>query len=803
MAIDPICGMTVDERTGIRAQKDGETYYFCCESCRRKFLGEAPSQPTGPVTGYICPMCPEVHSDHPAACPSCGMALEPEVLSAQSLDDDSELRSMTWRLALASTATTPVFILAMGPMVGIQFAPWTLGPAGRWLQCGLAAVALFIAGWPIFERAWHSLLSRRYNMFTLIGLGTSAAYFHSLALLLWPSVASPSPAAVHDAMPTMHGLPDVYFESAAVIVALVLLGQVIELRARRRTGDAIRALLSLTPPVAHVLRDDVECDAPLEEVMAGDRLRVRPGEKVPVDGVVESGESSVSEAMITGEPLPVVKRVGDEVIAGTLNDTGQFTFRATRVGARTVLARIIQMVGRAQRSRAPIQRVADQVAGWFVPAVAAVALSTLAVWWVAGGTAGLPRAVMHAVSVLIIACPCAIGLATPMSIVVGVGRAAREGVLIRDAEVLERLCEVDTFAFDKTGTLTEGRPSLRVATPSPSALAALDRHPIAGPLDHEARLLWLAAAVERLSEHPLARSIVKAADERNVPCVEATDFQSETGRGVSGQVGRHAIRVGTFEYCVQPTAANGPSTAGDGLVQISFGPPPTPSVNEAWRDERWRPLAEASRERGESVLFVAIDDQPAGLLSVADRLKPSAAAAVDALHREGLYLVMLTGDNERTAREVARHLPLDELQADLQPRDKLAQLRRLKQEGRKVAMLGDGVNDAPALALADVGIAMGTGSDAALESAGVTLMSGELTGVLRARVLSRRVMANIRQNLFLAFAYNMLGIPIAAGVLTPWLGLSLSPMLAAAAMSLSSVSVISNALRLRAPGKCT
>ncbi|MFO0902083.1 MAG: heavy metal translocating P-type ATPase [Pirellulales bacterium] len=810
MAIDPICGMTVDERTGIRAEKDGQTFYFCCDACRRKFLGEAPARPIGPVSGYICPMCPEVHSDHPAACPSCGMALEPEVLTAQSLDDDGELRSMTWRLALASAMAIPVFNLAMGPMAGIQFAPWATGPAGRWLQCGLTTIVLFVAGWPIFERAWHSVLSRRYNMFTLIGLGTSAAYFYSLAVLLQPSLAPPPDGAhsdSHVAAPGMHSLPDVYFESAAVIVALVLLGQVIELRARRRTGDAIRALIALTPPVAHVLRDDLELDVPLDEVMPSDRLRVRPGEKIPVDGVVDSGESSVSEAMITGEPLPVVKRAGDEVIAGTLNETGQFTFRATRVGADTVLAQIIQMVGRAQRSRAPIQRVADQAAGWFVPAVASVALVTLVVWWATGGMAGLPRAVMHAVSVLIIACPCAIGLATPMSIVVGVGRAARDGVLVRDAEVLERLCEVDAFVFDKTGTLTEGRPKLRVATPHAPSLAALDGHPVAGLLDHERRLLWLAASVERLSEHPLARAIVQAADQQSVPRVEASEFQSETGRGVSGKTAGRTIRVGTFDYCALSPAAKGPGgadsgTSGGGLVQISFGPPvapPPPQMAEAWRDERWQRLADASRERGETVLFVAIDDQPAGLLSVADPLKPSAAATLEALHREGLYLIMLTGDNERTAREVARQLPLDELHASLQPRDKLAQLRRLKQEGRKVAMLGDGVNDAPALALADVGIAMGTGSDVALESAGVTLMSGELSGVLRARVLSKRVMNNIRQNLFLAFAYNLLGIPIAAGILTPWLGLSLNPMLAAAAMSLSSASVISNALRLRAP----
>jgi Cu+-exporting ATPase len=695
-------------------------------------------------------MHPEIEQDGPGTCPKCGMALEPKTVELVTDDDDSELRSMTLRFWVSLVLTVPVLLLAMLPMIGVPVDMWLGAAAHSWLQLVLSTPVVLWGGWPFFDRGWRSILTWNLNMFTLIAIGTGAAYLYSLVAVLFPKLF---PESFRH-----HGQVEIYFEAAAVIVTLVLLGQVLELRARRRTGAAIRELLSLAPPTARLIRDGNELEVPLEEVRQGDILRVRPGEKIPVDGKLTEGKSSVDESMITGEPMPVEKQTGDSVIGATVNQTGSFLMAAENVGQDTVLARIVNMVADAQRSRAPIQKVADMVAGYFVPAVVVIAILTFLVWAIVQPEQpALAWAFVNAVAVLIIACPCALGLATPMSIMVGVGRGAKEGVLIKDAEVLETLERIDTVVVDKTGTLTEGRPKLTECIP-------ID------PFTEE-ELLGLAAAVEQQSEHPLAHAIVMGAKERNLAVATVADFDSVTGGGVHGRVAGKTVLIGKRALLA------------DKQVQ-----------NLAILDSR----AEALQSQGRTVMFVAVDQQFAGLLAVSDPIKSSTPDAVQSLHDLGLRIIMLTGDNEKTAKTVAEKLGIDEFQASVRPEDKHARIKALRTEGRRVAMAGDGINDAPALAEADVGIAMGTGTDVAIESAGVTLVKGDLRGIVKAVKLSRHTMRNIRQNLFFAFIYNALGVPVAAGVLYPISEqLLLNPMIAAAAMSFSSVSVVGNALRLR------
>jgi len=766
MATDPICGMTVDEKTARSAVRDGVTFFFCSEGCLRKFTGDPVPAATPPCCGshrpaakapagradaiYTCPMHPEVEQVGPGACPKCGMDLEPKTLQLDAGKDDPELRSMTRRFWSAAALTLPVFLMSMLPMLGVPVDRW-LGPTIEpWLQLALATPVVLWAGWPFFERGFRSIVTGHLNMFTLIAIGTGAAYLYSLVAVLFPAVIPHQ--FRHDG-----GVP-MYFEAAAVIITLVLLGQLLELRARQRTGAAIRELLSLAPPVARVVRDGEEREVPLDEVHQADVLRVRPGDKIPVDGRLTEGGSSVEESMITGEPMPVEKRVGDAVIGGTLNQTGSFLMVADKVGKDTVLSRIIGMVADAQRSRAPIQKVADAVAGYFVPAVLAIAVITFLVWAIAAPEQPpLAWAFVNAVAVLIIACPCALGLATPMSIMVGIGRGAREGVLVKNAEVLERLEKVDTVVVDKTGTLTVGRPTLTECLPAGSI--------------SEADLLRLAAGVEQNSEHPLARAIVAGATARSMAVPAVANFDSVTGGGARGNVEGRAVLVGKRAWLAE-----------EGVADL------------AALDDR----ATALQQQGRTVMHVAVDGQFTGLIAVSDPIKDSTPEAVRSLHDLGLRIIMLTGDSEQTARTVAAGLGIDEFRAGVKPEGKHELVRALQAEGRTVAMAGDGINDAPALAAADVGIAMGTGSDAAIESAGVTLVKGDLRGIVKAIELSRHTMRNIRQNLFFALIYNALGVPIAAGVLYPISShLLLNPMIAAAAMSLSSVSVVANALRLR------
>jgi len=700
------------------------------------------------ATVYTCPMHPEVRQDSPGSCPICGMALEPLVVDAGADDDNYELKDMTRRFWIGLALTVPVLVLSMGEMVpGLRDAIMSLGHTTvTWAQFVLSTPVVLWAGWPFFERGVRSLVTRHLNMFTLIALGTGAAYIYSVAATIFPGAF---PASFRE-----HGAVPVYFDSAAVITVLVALGQVLELKARAATGGAIRALLQLAPQTARRVADDgTESDVPLEHVHAGDRLRVRPGEKIPVDGEVLEGASAVDESMITGEPMPVEKAPQEKITGGTINGTGSFVMRAERVGNDTLLARIVQMVATAQRSRAPIQRVADAVAGWFVPGVVAASAITFAAWAWLGPEPRFAYALLNAVAVLIIACPCALGLATPMSIMVGVGRGAQLGVLIRDAEALERLEKVDTLAIDKTGTLTEGKPTLTeiVATPG----------------HDENVLLRFAASVESASEHPLAAAILAGAKKRNLATASVTDFASITGQGVRGSVGGHQVFVGQDKSLAGKIPADLAERAAD------------------------------LRHQGRTVFFVTIDDVVAGLLAVADPIKATTPRAVETLHKLGLKIAMLTGDHTETARRVADELHLDRFEAEMTPEKKHDVVAALKREGKVVAMAGDGINDAPALAAADVGIAMGTGAGVAMESAGVTLVKGDLAGLVHAIELSRAVMANIRLNLIFAFIYNGVGIPLAAGVLYPFTGLLLSPMIASAAMALSSVSVIANSLRLR------
>jgi Cu+-exporting ATPase len=756
-AIDPVCGMSVDPHTTPhRHTHQGQPYYFCSAGCRTKFAADparylsptassAPPVPAGTI--YTCPMHPEIRQVGPGACPICGMALEPELVSAES-GPSPELVDMTRRFWAGLVLSLPVVALEMGGHL-VDLHGVLSQSTSNMLQFIFATPVVLWAGWPFFVRGWQSLVTRNLNMFTLIAMGTGVAFLYSVVATLAPGLF-PSALRGHD------GAVAVYFEAAAVITVLVLLGQVLELRAREQTSGAIRALLDLAPKVARRVKEDgSDEEISLERVVVGDRLRVRPGEKVPVDGALVEGRSSIDESMVTGESMPATKEAGAKLIGGTMNQSGGFVMRAEKVGSDTMLSQIVQMVAQAQRSRAPIQRLADQVSGWFVPGVIAVAVLAFAAWATFGPEPRFAYGLVAAVTVLIIACPCALGLATPMSIMVGVGRGAQAGVLIRNAEALERMERVDTLVVDKTGTLTEGKPKVVAIVP------AADQS--------EEEVLRFAASVERSSEHPLAAAIVAAASERGIALQRVMGFDSPAGKGAIGMVERKRVVLGNAKF----------------LAELGI-------ATDALASE-----AERLRRDGATAIFVAIDGKLAGVIAIADPVKATTPAALDALRRDGLRIVMLTGDNQTTARAVAERLAISEVEAEVLPDHKSDVVARLRREGRVVAMAGDGVNDAPALAAADVGIAMGTGTDVAMESAGVTLIKGDLVGIVRARALSEAVMRNIRQNLFFAFCYNAAGVPIAAGVLYPVFGILLSPVIAAAAMALSSVSVVGNALRLR------
>jgi Cu+-exporting ATPase len=795
---DPVCGMAVTPASEHHVVYKDSDYYFCCSGCQQKFAADPDSylKPPEPVTRlvdasdqtFVCPMCPDVSQQEPGACPSCGMALEPEAPQAPLTrteytcpmhpdviqdtpgncpkcgmalephnvaveEKNPELLDMTRRFWLSAALALPVFILAMAVDMAPGLLPEGLSmKATQWIQFMLATPVVLWGGWPFFVRGWQSLRTLNLNMFTLIALGVAVAWSYSVMALLLPGVFPP-------VMQHADGTVAVYFEAAAVIVALVLLGQVLELRARSQTNNAIRLLLGLAPGTARrVATDGSETDIPLQQVHPGDILRVRPGEKIPVDGIVTDGNSSVDESMVTGEPIAIEKSAGETVIGATINGSGSLLMRAEKVGADTLLAQIVHMVSEAQRSRAPIQRLADVVAGYFVPAVIAIAVLAFIAWTLWGPEPRLAHAIVNAVAVLIIACPCALGLATPMSIMVGTGRGATLGVLIKNAEALETLEKVDTLVVDKTGTLTEGKPEL-------VSVEALDGY-------SEMQVLQLAASLERASEHPLAEAIVGSATARGLLFSDADNFASITGKGVTGTVDNQTVALGNQQL----------------LATLNIDTAELDTLNRH---------AETGRSNGHTVMFVVIDGQPAGLLAVADPIKDSTPEAIRELHAAGIKIVMLTGDSRTTASAVARTLNIDRVEAEVLPEQKAAIVRQLQAAGHIVAMAGDGINDAPALAQAHVGIAMGTGTDVAMESAGVTLVKGDLRGIVRARHLSRAVMRNIRQNLFFAFIYNSLGVPIAAGVLYPVFGLLLSPMLAAVAMSFSSVTVIGNSLRLR------
>ncbi len=757
---DPVCDMVVSSDSKFAHSHKGKQYYFCSEHCLRKFR-ENPegylekSPPPSPETRgeggmYTCPMHPEVRQDHPGSCPKCGMALEPVMVGGTGSERNEELADMSRRFWIATALALPVFILAMLADLAPGWLPRALSMRMvQWIEFALATPVVLWCGWPFFVRALQSVRTWNLNMFTLIGLGVSVAWIYSVVALLFPHIFP-------HAMQMEHGLVHVYFEAAAVITALVLLGQVLELRARSRTNAAIKLLLGLAPKTARVVRKDgTEEDIPLEHVQPGDTLRVRPGEKVPVDGTVVDGESNVDESMVTGEPIPVAKSAGAKLIGATVNGTGSLLMRAERVGADTLLAHIVAMVAEAQRSRAPIQKLADRVASYFVPAVVASAVLAFVAWWVWGPEPRLAHSIVNAVAVLIIACPCALGLATPISIMVGTGRGATAGVLIKNAEALEIMEKVDILVVDKTGTLTEGKPRL-------AAVQAREGFT-------EKEILRMAAGLERASEHPLAEAILSGAAERGVEPSQTNKFQSITGKGVTGEVDGHAVAVGSAALLES--------------LGVNVGDLPQ--------------QADKRRADGETVMLVAIDGKAAGSIGVADPIKGSTPEAIRDLRAEGIEIVMLTGDSRATAEAVARMLGIGRIHAEVLPGEKAALVKQLQAEGHIVAMAGDGINDAPTLAQAHVGIAMGTGTDVAMESAGITLVKGDLRGIVRARRLSRATMRSIRQNLFFAFVYNTLGVPIAAGVLYPFFGILLSPMIAAAAMSFSSVSVISNSLRLR------
>ncbi len=759
--VDPVCGMNVPLDAGKPTHEHaGEIYHFCSSGCHGKFVADPmhyisgahkePSEPAPKGTKYTCPMHPEIIRDKPSDCPICGMALEPMGIPAADDGPNPELVDFKRRFLIGAVLTAPLLVLTMGPYLGLGFVREILGErATLWFELILGTPVILWAGWPFFVRGGKSVINRNLNMFTLISMGVGAAYLFSVVAVLVPDIF---PDGFRDA----GGNVGVYFEAGAVIVVLVLLGQLMELGARERTGSAIKALLDLAPKTARLIHDDgSEEEIPLENVKVGDRLRVRPGDKVSVDGIVVEGRSSIDESMLSGEAVPVEKVEGDEVTGATINGTGSLIIEARRVGGDTMLSQIVEMVANAQRSRAPIQKLADSVAGLFVPAVIGIAALAFVAWSVWGPAPALAYALVSAVAVLIIACPCALGLATPMSIMTATGRGAQAGVLIKNAEALERFADVDTLIVDKTGTLTVGKPKLVAVLPE----AGYD----------EAEVLHLAASLERGSEHPLAEAIVSGAEERGVAISKAEDFEAITGKGVTGVVDGKAVALGNARL-VSDMGLDGGELA---------------------------ETANARRDEGETVMFVIIESKIAGLVAVADPVKETTPDALKALHAEGFHIIMATGDNERTAKAVAARLGIDEIRADVMPADKARIIEELQAAGRKVAMAGDGVNDAPALAQADVGIAMGTGADVAIESAGFTLVKGDLNGIVRARRLSRATMRNIKQNLFFALIYNAAGVPVAAGILYPFLGILISPIFAAAAMSMSSVSVIVNALRLR------
>jgi Cu+-exporting ATPase len=756
-ATDPVCGMKVDPHTAKhRAEHAGRTYYFCSAKCREKFIADpvqyvarnkqpAPAAPSGTI--YTCPMHPQIRQVGPGNCPICGMALEPEQASLEE-GPSQELIDMRRRFWIGTVLTVPVATLEMGGHV-LGLDHLVDQQTSNWIQFVLATPVVLWGGWPFFVRGWKSLVTRSLNMFTLIAMGIGVAWIYSAVATVAPHIFPP-------AFRAPDGSVAVYFEAAAVITVLVLLGQVLELKAREQTSGAIKALLELAPTRARRIKaDGSDEEVDLEQVKVGDLLRVRPGDKVPIDGSVTEGRSHVDESMVTGEPLPVLKETGVKVIGGTINGQGSFVMRAEKIGRDTMLAQIVQMVAQAQRSKAPIQRLADTVSGWFVPAVIAIAIAAFVAWSMWGPQPAMGYGLIAAVSVLIIACPCALGLATPMSIMVGVGRGARAGVLIKNAEALERMEKIDTIIVDKTGTLTLGKPRVTAIRP--------------GPGFEETEVLRLAASLENASEHPLAAAIVHAAKERSIALSKASEFDSPTGKGVVGRVDGRALALGNAKFL------------GEIGIDVS-----------ALQGE-----ADGLRRDGATAIFIAIDGRPAGVIAIADPIKESTPSAIDALHKQRIRIVMMTGDNKTTAEAVARKLGIEEVQADVLPEQKGSVVEQLRRQGKVVAMAGDGVNDAPALAAADVGIAMGTGTDVAIESAGVTLLRGDLQGIVQARLLSERVMSNIRQNLFFAFIYNAAGVPIAAGILYPSFGLLLSPIIAAAAMALSSVSVIANSLRLR------
>ncbi len=756
---DPVCGMDVtspsDER---KFEYKGKTYFFCSSHCYQKFeknpeeyLGKTkkPSREPSLSGNYTCPMHPEVLQDHPGECPICGMALEPEIATAGG-EENRELVLMTRRFWICLFLTLPVFLLAMSDIIpGQPLQKMVSLKVLIWIEFILSAPVVLWGAWPFYIRGWRSIINLRFNMFTLISLGVSVAFIYSVVATLAPHIFPQS-------MRNEKGLVPVYFEAAAVITTLVLLGQILELRARNRTSDAIKALLNLAPKRARLVKNDgTETEIALDKVEPGNILRVRPGEKVPVDGIVSEGRSSIDESMITGEPVPVEKSEGDKVTGGTINGTGSFLMRAERVGADTLLAQIVEMVAKAQRSRAPIQHLADVVAGWYVPAVIFSAIVTFFIWFFFGPQPSLAHGIVNSVAVLIIACPCALGLATPMSIMVGTGRGAQMGVLIKNAEALETMEKVDVLVIDKTGTLTEGKPKLVTVQPM-------------NDFD-EKMLIQLAASLEQNSEHPLAAAILQYAQEQNIKLSDTHDFESITGQGIKGKIQNHKVDVGNRK-----------------LLEVS-------GINPDKADK----TAESLRAEGQTVMFVAVDGEVAGLLGITDPIKESTPKAIEQLHKEGFHIVMLTGDNRTTAESVGQKLNIKNIEAQVSPDQKDKVIKRLQLDGKKVAMAGDGINDAPALAQADVGIAMGTGTDVAIESAGITLVKGDLEGIVRARFLSRATMRNIRQNLFFAFVYNSIGVPIAAGILYPLFGLLLSPMIAATAMTFSSVSVVTNALRLQ------
>lgn len=757
---DPICGMSVTKNSEYYYFYNDADYFFCSSGCQEKFIAEpqkylqsetyiaADESVAAAHTEYTCPMHPEIIQDHPGSCPKCGMALERKTVAAE--EKNEELIDMTRRFILSSILAIPVFVLAMIADLAPSLLPDGLSmQAVQWIEFALATPVVIWGGWPFYVRAVQSLVTWNLNMFTLIGLGVSVAWTYSTVALLFPGIFPP-------VMQMGSGLVDVYFEAAAVIISLVLLGQVLELRARSQTNEAIKMLLGLAPNTARIVRDDgSEEDISLEQVVVGDILRVRPGEKIPVDGCVTDGRSSVDESMVTGEPIPVEKSTSEHVIGATVNGTGSLLMRAEKIGSDTLLSQIVHMVSEAQRSRAPIQKLADVVVGYFVPVVVLIAVVTMITWGFWGPEPRLAHAIVNAVAVLIIACPCALGLATPMSIMVGTGKGATMGVLIKNAEALETLEKVDVLVVDKTGTLTEGKPKLSSV--------------IATPDFNVDEILALAASLERASEHPLAEAIVKGAEEKGISLAVTEDFDSLTGKGVTGTVNSHHVALGNSKL----------------LEILAIDPGELPEK------------ADVNRESGQTVMFLAIDGKAAGLIGVADPIKSSTSEAISDLHEEGVNVVMLTGDSQKTAYAVARKLNIERVEAEVLPDQKAKIVKQLQSEGKIVAMAGDGINDAPALAQSHVGIAMGTGTDVAMESAGVTLVKGDLRGIVRARRLSHAVMNNIRQNLFFAFMYNSLGVPVAAGVLYPFFGILLSPMIAATAMSFSSVSVIANSLRLK------